>query len=183
MSSDTGSPKDPKTPDDQPGHHRHLLIGEGREDAAGESTELLRIRYQELVEELRVILPGVQVLFAFLITAPFSGRFGDLDVIQRRLYAVALATTTAALMVLLAPVAYHRLSDREDRADRIAVAVKLKLAGLALLGVSVTAAMWAVVGFVFSNAAGAIAAGAVLAGAIAFWLVFPTLRRALGHRG
>lgn len=141
-----------------------------------EPTEQLRERYQELIDELRVVLPGVQVLFAFLITAPFSGRFSELDDVQEGAYSIALVASTIALVLLLTPVAYHRLGCRQDRADRIAVAVRLKLGGLAFLGVSMTAAMLAVVGFVYSNTVGLIAAGLLAAGALIAWVALPLIR-------
>ncbi len=93
------------------------------DSAAGHTPEVdeesvLRERYQELLDELRVILPGLQVLFAFLLTAPFSGGFGELDDTERFLYVVALIASTTGLVFLITPVASHRLSDRHDREDR-----------------------------------------------------------------
>ena len=146
-------------------------------ETTDEDAEALRERYQELLDEIRVILPGVQVLFAFLITAPFSGRFGDLDTAERVLYTVSLFASTTGLVLLLTPVAYHRLSHRQDRRDRINVAIRLKLGGLAALGVSVTAGLFAVVSFVFDAAAGLVAGGGFAIGALYFWLVFPIWRR------
>lgn len=148
---------------------------DGRE--GGDDADTLRDRYQELIDELRVILPGVQVLFAFLITAPFSGRFGDLTDAQRVLYAVSLVTSTLALIVLLTPVAYHRLSDPSNRAARISVAIRFKMAGLALLGCSMVTALAAVVSFAFSPVFGvAIAIGAATVSAVS-WLAFPLSQR------
>ena len=142
-----------------------------------EEADELRERYQELLSEIRVILPGLQVLFAFLITAPFSGRFGELDTLERTLYTVSLVASTAGLVFLITPVAYHRLSDRHDRHDRIAVAIRLKLASLAALGVSIAAGLCAVVSFVFAVPAGLLAGGAFVIAAVSLWLVLPLRRR------
>ncbi len=144
-------------------------------EAGGES--VLRERYQELLDELRVILPGLQVLFAFLLTAPFSGGFADLGDTERFLYVVALIASTTGLVFLITPVAYHRLSDRHDREDRIAVAIRLKMAGLAALGVSMASGLAAVVSFVFGSAAAIAMTGVFLAACVALWLVFPMSRR------
>lgn len=148
-----------------------------RSDPTERDAEVLRERYQELVDELRVILPGIQVLFAFLLTAPFSGRFGDLDDTERLLYAVALVASTVGLVCLITPVAYHRLSDRHDRDDRIAVAIRLKLAGLAALWVSVGAGLAAVVSFVFGAPASIAITGLFLGLSGVLWIVFPMSRR------
>ena len=63
----------------------------------------------ELLQELRVVLPGVQVLFAFLLTVPFAGRFGQLDGLQRSVFFATLMCTAAATALLIAPSAHHRV--------------------------------------------------------------------------
>src|SRR3954454_12554999 len=63
----------------------------------------------ELLQEVRVVQTGVQVLFAFLLTAPLAARFGRLDAFQRDVYFVTLLATGAAAVLLIAPTAYHRL--------------------------------------------------------------------------
>ena len=67
----------------------------------------LRSRYGMLLQELRVILPGVQILSAFLLTAAFSQRFGELDVWGRRAYGVALTASIISVTCLLAPTMLH----------------------------------------------------------------------------
>jgi hypothetical protein len=95
-----------------------------------EEEEELRERYQELLEEVRVVLPGVQVLFAFLLTSPFSSRFPELDAVGERAYAVALVATAASTIILVAPTAYHRIAPRKDRRTRLQTAVRLVVVGL-----------------------------------------------------
>ena len=74
--------------------------------------EELRKRYEMLLQELRVVLPGVQVLMAFLLTAPFAQRFDDLDDTGRRAYLVALVSALASTICLLTPTVFHRVADR-----------------------------------------------------------------------
>lgn len=144
---------------------------------SNDDTEIMRERYLELIDELRVILPGVQVLFAFLITAPFSGRFGDLSHLERAFYAEALIASTLALILLMTPVSYHRLSDRHDRHDRIHIAIRLKMAGLLALGFSIAGALMAVTSFVFDPLVGALSAAAFAIVAFGMWVVLPIARR------
>ena len=84
---ETGQPEDPTAR-----HHRQLI---------------------ELLNELRVGLPGVQVLFAFLLTVPFTQRYTRLDGIQRDIYFLAVLSTAMATACLIAPSSYHRLRWRQ----------------------------------------------------------------------
>lgn len=132
-------------------------------------------RYQELLQELRVILPGVQVLFAFLLTAPFSGRFGDLDDVGRDLYLTTLGLSAASLLVLMSPVAYHRLTDRHDRARRVRAAIRLKLAGLFLLAAAIACGVYVVTRFVFGPTVAAVLTAIVGLVAVGSWVALPLL--------
>ncbi len=144
---------------------------EDRADARDEA----RDRYQELLQELRVILPGVQVLFAFLLTAPFSARFNELDELGRDLYGVALLGTALSMVMLLAPASYHRVARRAS-SDRLRTAVMLTVAGMATLAVSVLVVVFAVMRFIFEVDA-ALPVTVVLALVIAgFWYLLPLLR-------
>jgi hypothetical protein len=67
----------------------------------------------ELLQELRIVLPGVQVLFAFLLTVPFAGRFTDLSALQRNVFFATLLCTAVATALLIAPSAHHRLLWRQ----------------------------------------------------------------------
>jgi cation transport ATPase len=148
-------------------------------DDAGSSPsdEMSRERYRELLEELRTILPGVQVLFAFLLTAPFSARFTELDEFGRDLYAVALVGSALSMIVFLAPTSYHRIA-RRAREDRLRTAISLVLTGMVTLAVSVLVVIFVVLRFIFDAGLGAsvvIALGATLVGA---WYVLPLVRGA-----
>src|SRR5437763_15932261 len=97
---------------------RELDTGDGSPqgvlvDGRGE-TELERYdrNLSEILSELRVALPGVQVLFAFLLVAPFNQRFGTVSEFERRLYFVTLLCTLLASILLIAPALVHRLTFR-----------------------------------------------------------------------
>src|SRR5688572_618704 len=98
-----------------------------------EETEDQRERYRELLEELRVIMPGTQVLFAFLLTAVFSQRFKDLDQLGRRSFALALLLAALAVITLMGPAAFHRMSKPGQRLQRVKISVILQVTGMALL--------------------------------------------------
>jgi Family of unknown function (DUF6328) len=73
----------------------------------------------ELLNELRVALPGVQVLFAFLLTVPFTQRFDVLDATERRVYYAAVMTTAVSTLFLIAPTAHHRLRFRSGVKEQL----------------------------------------------------------------
>jgi hypothetical protein len=110
-----------------------------------------RERYRELLEELRTIIPGVQVLFAFLLTAPFSSRFEELDEFGRDLYAAALIGVALATVTLMTPAAYHRLGSTHDRSTRLKIGIASTVVGLALLSASVVTSVFVVIRFVFDD--------------------------------
>ena len=78
--------------------------------------EELRNRYNLLLQEIRVVLPGVQILLAFLLTVPFVQRFNELDTWGRGAYGVALTCSMLAVVCLLTPAVLHRLGQRTARA-------------------------------------------------------------------
>lgn len=140
----------------------------------GENIEEERERYRELLEELRVILPGVQVLFAFLLTATFSNRFDQLDDLGRNVFAASLLGVALTAVMLMTPAAYHRLAPRLDRAERLGVGIVLTIAGMTLLGLSIAAAVFVVVRFMMSNTAWGVAFGGItLVGVMGLWFVMP----------
>ena len=143
--------------------------GDDHDDAA----ERQRERYRELLEELRVILPGVQVLFAFLLTAPFSGRFPELDPIGRRGYAVALVGAAFSTVLLLTPTSYHRIAPEGDRKSRLRTGVHSTVAGLASLAVAVIAAVFVVTRFVFDPDVAVVISVALSVAIVALWYLLP----------
>ena len=137
--------------------------------------EELRTRYYGLLQELRVVIPGVQVLLAFLLTAPFASRFQDLDARGRTLYGVALLTALGAVIALLAPTVMHRLGDRRARRARLQWSIRLMVAGLASLSVSLLSATWCVARLVWSPETGeaAVLGGVVLL--LVLWVALPVV--------
>lgn len=136
-----------------------------------------RERYRELLEELRTIIPGVQVLFAFLLTVPFSQRFTEVDDLGKNVFAAAILGVALATAVLLTPAAYHRVTDRSDRAERLRISVRLTVVGMALLGLSISAAVFVVARFIYDTALGIAFGGSALLAAVALWYGLPLLRR------
>jgi hypothetical protein len=133
----------------------------------------------ELLNELRVALPGVQVLFAFLLTVPFSQRFSIVTESQKLVYFVAVLCAAAATALLIAPTAYHRVQFREgDKEQLLKVSNRLALAGLFFLAVSIGCVVFFITDVLFS---GVIVVVASVGNAILFallWFVLPVYRRA-----
>jgi Family of unknown function (DUF6328) len=104
---------------------------ETRPPSQEQSDQLLH----EFMQELRVVLPGVQVLFAFLLTVPFSQRFYDLTQLQQYVFFASLLCTTAATLLLIAPSAHQRLLWHQgEREPNLQIENKLTIAGLIFLG-------------------------------------------------
>src|ERR687894_682321 len=154
---------------DVSGHH-----GSGRQET---EEERLDRNLGELLGELRVALPGVQVLFAFLLVVPFNARFTELGPGQERLYLATLLLAGLASALLIAPTAYHRITFRlQDKARLVVAANRLAIAGLAFLALSMTGAIALVIDFVFSGvvaAAGGVAIGLTF---LVLWYAWPLKR-------
>ena len=155
---------------------------EPREDDAGSDeppAERLNRELIELLNELRVALPGVQVLFAFLLTVPFSDRFATITTGQRALYFTTLLGTTIATVMFMAPTAYHRLRFRQGDKERMLRASNVfAIVGIACMGVSITLAITLIADLLFGvGAALAVGVSALLLMAI-LWFVYPLARRA-----
>jgi hypothetical protein len=135
--------------------------------------EELRNRYEMLLQELRVVLPGVQVLMAFLLTAPFAQRFGDLDDIGRQAYLVALVAALGSTICLMAPTVFHRVAHRTARKARLVWGVRLALVGMVLLALALVAATWCIVRFLFGTAEATVVAAVAIALFGAVWVLLP----------
>jgi hypothetical protein len=135
----------------------------------------LRHRYYGLLQELRVLLPGVQILVAFLLTAPFATGFSGLDEIGRTLYGVALVSGMLAVVAFTAPTVFHRVAPRRSRSKRLAWGIRVTRVGLVLLGTSLLAALAVVARVVFAAQVAALVVVVVGAAMVAMWLVLPRL--------
>src|SRR4051812_16467727 len=132
----------------------------------------------ELLQEVRVVQTGVQVLFAFLLTAPLSARFPVLSSFQRYDYFATLLSAGAAAVLLIAPTAYHRILFRcGDKAYLVQVANRFTLAGLTFVALSMIGALLLVTDLMFDGAVVPVTAAAATFGSAACWCVMPMLRR------
>jgi len=132
----------------------------------------------ELLNELRVALPGVQILLGFLLTVPFAARFDETSDFQRGVYLVILLATAASTACLIAPAAAHRLRfGQRDRPYLIKTANVLAIAGLACLAVSITGVVLLVSDFVFGTVVTVVATAAVGVLIGGLWFARPLLRR------
>lgn len=137
----------------------------------------------ELLQELRVALPGVQVLFAFLLTVPFSQGFAKLTTFQRDLYFAILLATALASILFIAPTAYHRLRWRDYDKERLLVtSTRLSIVGIAVLAVAVAGAVYLIGDLLFGAGVAAVAAGAIGAALVWFWFGLPLSRKARDQR-
>ncbi len=132
----------------------------------------------ELLNEVRVALPGAQVLFAFLLVLPFQGRFTELTELQTNLYAGALMASAAAIALLIAPSSYHRINFRRPMKEgMIRWANSLLIAGMALAAVGVTLAVALVIDVALGDLPALILAGGTAVWFTWFWFVVPLWRR------
>jgi presenilin-like A22 family membrane protease len=145
-------------------------------------TERLDRNLIELLQEVRVVQTGVQVLFAFLLTVPFSSRFDEITGFQRAAYFTALVGATAASVLLIAPTALHRILFRMGQKDyMVDMSNRLALGGLVSTAVAMVAVMLLVADVMFGMGIGlAIALLTALAFA-AVWFVIPMRRRRRVH--
>jgi Flp pilus assembly protein TadB len=132
----------------------------------------------ELLNELRVALPGVQVLFAFLLAVPFTQRFREVTDLQKDTFMVSLLATMAGSVLLIAPSAYHRLRWREhDKERMLQTSNRLAIAGTVLLAIAMTSAVFLITDLLFSSLPTAIVTAVTAALFAWFWYGLPLSRR------
>jgi len=128
----------------------------------------------ELLNELRVALPGVQVLFAFLLAVPFANGFPKLSRLDRDIFYVAFIATAMSTVLLIAPSSYHRLRWRQHDKERLLVVSNgLTIAGLAFLAVAITCAVFVITDFLFHHAWAAFFTALVALAFLGFWYGLP----------
>lgn len=140
--------------------------------------ERLDRELEELLQELRLALPGVQILFAFLLVVPFNNRFAETNDLQRNVWFAALLLAFGAVACFIAPTAYHRLRFRDfDKERLVLTASRLAVVGLVFLGSALSASAFFVTDFVFDDRAAAfvLAAAAGLIGGL--WFALPLVRK------
>jgi hypothetical protein len=135
----------------------------------------------ELLQELRIALPGVQILFAFLLTVPFAQGFQQVTNFQRDLYFATLLATTASTACLIAPSATHRLRfHQKDRAYIVESANRLLIAGLVFLAGAIVCAVTLITDYLFGLGDSWYWPVAVAVTLLVLWFARPLIRRARG---
>jgi hypothetical protein len=132
----------------------------------------------ELLQEVRVVQTGVQVLFAFLLTAPLATRFPALTGFQRAEYFATLLVTGAAAVLLIAPTAYHRILFRlGDKEHLVVVANRFTLAGLLCVALSMVGALLLVTDLLFGTATTIATTISAALACLVLWCLAPLRRR------
>jgi hypothetical protein len=128
----------------------------------------------ELLNELRVALPGVQVLFAFLLAVPFANGFPKLSHTGRVVFYAAFIATALSTVLLIAPSSYHRLRWRQnDKEKLLVVSNALTVAGLACLAVAITCVVYVITDFLFHRAWAGVFTAVVAAAFLILWYGLP----------
>jgi hypothetical protein len=132
----------------------------------------------ELLNELRVALPGVQILFAFLLIVPFSARFEELTGFQRDIYFFTLVVTALSTTCLIAPTAAHRLRfHKGERPWIIESSNQLLIAGLAFLALALTGSVLLITDVMYDGARVWIYTGLVALCILGLWFARPFARK------
>ncbi|HEV2452253.1 MAG TPA: DUF6328 family protein [Streptosporangiaceae bacterium] len=132
----------------------------------------------ELLQELRVAGLGVQVLFGFLLSLPFTNRFSALSQAQRQLYTATLMLAALSTALLLGPVAYHRLVFRRRQKEHLVRAANIMaICGLAAVGLAISAAVLLVTGYVVRGLPAVLLTVVTVGFFGGLWFVFPLSRR------
>jgi hypothetical protein len=132
----------------------------------------------QLLQELRVVLPGVQVLFAFLLAVPFSTRFNRVDQFERVVYFIALIFTAISVVLLLAPSIQHRILFRHDQKPYLVrTGTLLTIAGMTALAIAMTLSMVLIAHFLYGTWAASITGATALVFIVAIWYALPIDRR------
>ena len=147
----------------------------GRDETEGERLDR---NLGELLQELRVALPGVQVLFAFLLAVPFQQNFTKITAFQEKVYFATLLLTAISAVLLISPSAYHRLTFRMQQKDHLVfLANRFAIAGLGALALAMTGAIVLITDVLYGSTATAVTAALSLLTFALFWYLLPLKRR------
>jgi peptidoglycan/LPS O-acetylase OafA/YrhL len=136
----------------------------------------------ELLNELRVALPGIQVLFAFLLIVPFQQGFARITDLDRGLYFVAFLATTLACVLLIAPTTYHTIRyEHRDKGSLIEYGERMLIAGTVFLGVAIATVAFLITDVLYGNALAGVATAFIAAWLVWFWYGVPLTRRRRGR--
>lgn len=144
--------------------------------------ERLNRELDQLLNELRVAMPGVQILFAFLLAIPFQQRFAQVSEFQEQVYFVTLLAAAATSALFIAPVAYHRLVFRaRDKPHLIKLSSRFALAGLVALAIAMNGAVLLVTDLLFETTTVAVTIAMTAMLFCVLWFAIG-LRRRLGDQ-
>lgn len=156
------------------------MSGSSRKTARPGETRTQRAdrHLSELLQELRVALPGAQVLFAFLLTVPFAARFGELSEVGEYVYFSVLVSTGISVALLIAPSAAHRILFRQrDKEFLVDLSNRYAIAGLVFLAIAISGAVWVVSDLLFGRLMTSLTTGFVALLLAVVWFVEPLRRR------
>lgn len=170
-----------KQPDtDAGGKDLEKPAGSGRDETEKERIDRNVI---ELLNELRVALPGVQVLFAFLLVLPFNQGFTSVTQFQKDVYLVTLLATALSAVMLIAPSMHHRLQFREGNKARILRdSNRLTIIGMSALAVAMVGAVMLCTDYVFGSRTMAWSVAGVSVAFVIVWYALPIHRLIAGRR-
>jgi len=132
----------------------------------------------ELLQELRVTFPGVQILFAFLLAVPFQSNFTEISPFEERVYFATLLCTAVSAALLIAPAAYHRMTFRfQQKRQLVFLANRLMIVALGFLALAMTGVIMLITDVLFGTVATAITTTATGAMFAVLWYLMPLRRR------
>ncbi|WIM89110.1 DUF6328 family protein [Candidatus Mycobacterium wuenschmannii] len=143
-------------------------------------TQRLDRNWLSLLQELRVVQTGVQLLTGFLLTLPFQPRFDGLNTTMRAIYLATVGCSVGATVLLEAPVGMHRLLFRRHRTQfLVSAAHRFAYSGLLLMGLALTGVTVIIFGAVAGPTASVVAGSCAIAAQLGFWVLLPMwVRRA-----
>jgi membrane-bound acyltransferase YfiQ involved in biofilm formation len=151
---------------------------ERREERSEDDQERLNRQMIELLNELRVAMPGVQILFGFLLTVPFQQRFSQVSDFQETVYFVTLIAAAVAAAFLIAPSAYHRVMfEQHDKPNIIHIGTGQMIVGLVALALAMNGAVLLVTDVLFEAPTVTVTVAALGALYISLWFGFGIVRR------
>lgn len=143
----------------------------------GEATSRLDRELIELLNELRVALPGVQVLFAFLLAVPFTQRFAEVSSVQKAALFAALCFTTLSSVLLIAPSAHHRLQFRQrDKENLVMTANRLATGGTFFLALAMISVVFLITDVMFGPPMAPLTAAIAAVAFLSLWYAMPMAR-------
>ena len=153
--------------------------GEEQAPPPGESPQQ-RINREliELLNEIRIALPGVQVLFAFLLVVPFGPGWRHTTTLQQHAYVFSIATAALATVIMIAPSSYHRLLWRQPQKEHMLITSNaLLIAGMVLLAMAISGSLFFVVSFALGTWEAIVTAGGIVVVILVLWYAMPLARR------